>query len=133
MNSLRKKLLIVDDDDSIRNSVKLAIEEQEYVQFDIAESVDVASGIQKMKDMHPDIVILDLHLPDMSGFDLMDIVNKNKSLANTKVIMLTVDDTLANIFKAESKGINAFHFLGKPYNIEDLQALVLSLCLPDKT
>jgi hypothetical protein len=44
--------------------------------------------------------------------------------------MLTADDTLANMFKAENKGIGAFHFLGKPFNISDLQALILSLSLP---
>lgn len=131
MNKLRKKVLIVDDDASIRDSVHLALEEQDYLHIEVSESADVASGIEMMKKIHPDIVILDLHLPDMSGFDFMDIVNKNKGLANTKVIMLTVDDTLANIFKAQDKGIGAYHFLGKPFNISDLQALVIGLCLPN--
>jgi two-component system phosphate regulon response regulator PhoB len=133
MNKLRKKVLIVDDDASIRDSIRLAIEEQEYVQIEVTESADVGSGIEMMKKIHPDIVILDLHLPDKSGFEFMDILNKDKSLANTKVIMITVDDTLANVFKAQDKGIGAYNFIGKPFNILDIQAVVVGLCGPDKT
>lgn len=132
MNQPRKKVLIVDDNASNRDSIRLAIEELDHVHIEVTESVNVASGIEKMKNIHPDIVILDLHLPDMSGFDFMDIVNKNKALANTKVIMLTADDTLANIFKAQDKGIGAYNFIGKPFNIADLQALVIGLCLLNK-
>jgi DNA-binding response OmpR family regulator len=127
------KILIVDDDAYIREAVRLSIEEQDYFSVAVTESVDVASGIQQMKAIHPDIVILDLHMPGETGFDFMDIMHKDKNLANTKVIMMTADDTLANIFKAENKGIGAFHFLGKPFNISDLQALVLSLSLPITT
>jgi two-component system phosphate regulon response regulator PhoB len=133
MNKLRKKVLIVDDDASIRDSIRLAIAEQEYVQIEVTESADAGSGIEMMKKIHPDIVILDLHLPDKSGFEFMDILNKDKSLANTKVIMITVDDTLANVFKAQDKGIGAYNFIGKPFNILDIQALVVGLCGPDKT
>ena len=56
----------------------------------------------------------------------------SESIAETKVIMLTADDQLDNIFKAEDKGIGAYHFLGKPFDISELQALVLDLSLPIK-
>lgn len=124
------KILIVDDDAAIREAVRLTLEEQDYLNVTVTESIDVASGILQMKAIHPDIVILDLHMPDKTGFDFMDIVHMDKRLAKTKVIMLTADDNLANIFKAEDKGIGAFHFLGKPFNISELQALVLGLSLP---
>src|SRR5665647_157953 len=112
MTKPTKKILIVDDDADIREAVRLTLEEQDYLNVEITESSDVTSGIQQMKDTNPDIVILDLHMPNKTGFDFMDIVHKNKRLAKTEVIMLTADDTLDNIFKAESKGIGAYHFLG---------------------
>lgn len=133
MSEPKKKILIVDDDADIRKSVRLAIEEQGLMDVEVTESADAASGIEQLKKLKPDIIILDLHLPDKSGFDFMDILNKNKHLAKTKVIMLTADDTIENIFKARNKGIGAYYFLGKPFNITDLQALVLSLYLPTKT
>ena len=123
------KILIIDDDVSIREAVRLTVEEQDFLNIEVTESADVASGIQQMKAIKPDIVILDLHMPDKTGFDFMNIVQKNKLLAKAKVIMLTADDTLGNLFKAEHKGIGAYHFLGKPFNISELQALVLNLSL----
>ncbi|HVA10816.1 MAG TPA: response regulator [Candidatus Dormibacteraeota bacterium] len=130
MSKPTKKILIIDDDANIREAVRLTVEEQDFLDIKVTESADVASGIQQMKDVRPDIVILDLHMPGKTGFDFMDIVHKNKLLGKAKVIMLTADDTLVNLFKAEHKGIGAYHFLGKPFNISDLQALVLDLSLP---
>jgi DNA-binding response OmpR family regulator len=129
MTKPTKKILIIDDDASIREAVRLTVEEQDFLNIEVTESADVASGIQQMKAIKPDIVILDLHMPDKTGFDFMNIVQKNKLLAKAKVIMLTADDTLGNLFKAEHKGIGAYHFLGKPFNISELQALVLDLSL----
>jgi DNA-binding NtrC family response regulator len=129
MTKPTKKILIIDDDASIREAIRLTVEEQDFLNVEVTESADVTSGIQQMKDIRPDIVILDLHMPGKTGFDFMDIVHKNKLLAKAKVIMLTADDTLGNLFKAEHKGIGAYHFLGKPFNISDLQALVLDLSL----
>jgi two-component system phosphate regulon response regulator PhoB len=124
-----KKILIVDDDADIREAVRLALEEQDYLNIEVTESADVASGIQQMKAIKPDIVILDLHLTDKTGFDFMDIMHKNKRFAKTKVIMLTADDTIENVLKAELEGIGSYNFLGKPFNISELQALVLNLSL----
>jgi len=129
MTKPKRKILIVDDDASIRDAVRLTVEEQDFLDIEVTESADVASGIQQMEAINPDIVILDLHMPDKTGFDFMDIVHKNKLLHKAKVIMLTADDTLGNLFKAEHKGIGAYHFLGKPFNISELQALVLDLSL----
>jgi DNA-binding NtrC family response regulator len=129
MTKPTKKILIIDDDANIREAVRLTVEEQDFLNIEVIESADAASGIQQMKAIKPDIVILDLHMPDKTGFDFMDIVHKNKLLGKAKVIMLTADDTLGNLFKAEHKGIGAYHFLGKPFNISELQALVLDLSL----
>lgn len=133
MKKPTKKILIVDDSKSVRESIRLTLEEQDYVNVEIAESVDTDSGIQQLRKMNPDIVVLDLHMPGKTGFDFMDIMRQDKRFRKTKVIMITVDDTLANIFKAEDKGIEAFCFLGKPFDIFELQALVLKLSLPTPT
>jgi two-component system nitrate/nitrite response regulator NarP len=131
-NKPKKKILIVDDNSDIRKSVSLALQEQDLLDIEVTESDNVTSGIKQLKKVKPDIVILDIHMPGKSGFDFIDYINKNH-LTKTKVIMLSADDTLTNIFKAGDKGINEFLFLGKPFNISELQALVLGLCFPSKT
>lgn len=126
------KILIVDDDAAIRESIRLALEEQEYIDVEVTESANATSGIQDAKRINPDVIILDLHMPNKSGWDFMNILHKDIHLAKTRVIMLTADDTLDNVFKAEKKGIGAYQFLGKPFNISELQELVLRLSLPIK-
>jgi DNA-binding response OmpR family regulator len=121
------KILIIDDDANIRESIRLALEEQDYVTVEITESGGVASGIQQAKTTNPDVVILDLHMPNKNGWDFMNILHKDMRLAKTRVIMLTADDTPDNTFRAEKKGIGAYQFLAKPFNISELQALVLNL------
>ena len=127
-----KKVLVVDDDAGIRESVRLALAEQDYLNIEVTECADVDTGIHQMTFIIPDVVILDLHMPGKNGWDFLDAMRKDKRLANTKVIMLTVDDTLDNIFKGEEKGIEVYQFLGKPFNIAELQSLVLNLCSPIK-
>ncbi len=128
----KRKILIIDDDFDTRKSVSLAVKELPQLDIEITESSDVTSGIEQLEIVKPDVIILDLHFPGKSGFDFMDLMHESKHLSETKVIMITVDDTLENIFKAQSKGIDVYHFLGKPFNISDLRALVLGLCLPSK-
>lgn len=121
------KVLIVDDDAATRESIRLALEEQDYIAIEATECASVASGIQQARDINPDVVILDLHMPNKNGWDFMNILHKNIRLAKTRVIMLTADDTNYNSFQAEKKGIGAYQFLAKPFNISELQALVLNL------
>ena len=124
-----QKVLVVDDDDDTRLAIRLALQEHEYLHVEVTESKDATSAVKLLNEIHPNIIILDLHLPDKSGFDVMDIIVKNKRFAQTHVIMITADNTIGNVFEAEEKGIATNHFLGKPFNISDLQALVLNLSL----
>lgn len=121
------KVLIVDDDADMRESISLALKEQTFVDVEITESSDVISGIKQAKNLYPDVIVLDLHMRNKSGWDFMNILHKNARLANIRVVMLTAYATPENIFKAEKKGIGAYQFLGKPFNIAELQALVLNL------
>ena len=121
------KILIIDDDADIRASIRLALEEQEYVVVEVTESASVSTGIRLTNAINPDVVILDLHMPNKNGWDFMNMLHKNIRLAKTRVIMLTADNTPDNTFQAEKKGIGAYQFLTKPFNILELQALVLNL------
>ena len=60
-------LLFVEDDDSIRLALRLALEDEGY---DVREAGDGRSGLESFQRAEPDLVLLDLRLPDMSGFDV---------------------------------------------------------------
>ncbi|GAC1386456.1 MAG: response regulator [Candidatus Saccharimonadales bacterium] len=128
----QKKILVIDDDRETRKSVKLALEEIQLLDIHVSESVDATNGLRQMKNVLPDVIILDLHLPGKSGFEFMDSMRDDKRFDSTEVIMLTGDDRLDNVFTAEHKGIDVYYFLGKPFNVSDLQAVILQICLPMK-
>jgi two-component system response regulator AtoC len=117
-------LLIIDDDADIVAAIRMALEDQEYVTLTVSHSNSVLDGLEQAEVLRPDIIILDLHMPDKSGFDFMDAIRHNKLQEKLKVIMLTADNSVQNVLTADDKNIKPYRFLGKPFNITDLQAAV---------
>ena len=132
ITKVKKRILIVDDNPGVRESIRLSLEGIDLLEIEVFESTNVSSGLEQLQKVNPDVIILDINKPGKNGFDFLDLVNKNGYLNKTEVIMLSADDTMQNILKAGDKGIDEFLFLGKPFNVSELQALVLSVCLPIK-
>jgi CheY-like chemotaxis protein len=130
LSDIRAKVLIIDDDADIRNAVRLTLESESGVNYVFSEAGNVASGLTAVKSTKPTVIILDLHMPGENGFDFMNKLQKDGLFPRAKVIILTADNSIKNLLEAESKGVNAYHFMGKPFVNDDLRALVLSLVLP---
>ncbi|MEO6125734.1 MAG: response regulator, partial [Ilumatobacteraceae bacterium] len=62
-----QSLLFVEDDDSIRLALRLALEDEGY---EVREAPDGRAGLDAFAEREPDLVLLDLRLPDMSGFEV---------------------------------------------------------------
>ena len=109
-----KKLLIVDDEAGIVEEVKLFFEEEGFKVYTADTGKEGMDWLLKVK---PDVLLLDMKLPDMSGIDVLQF-SKEKS-PGTKVIVNTgyVDQHV--IDEAEKLGRDAF--LQKPFNLERLK------------
>ena len=108
-----KKLLIVDDEMGIVEEVKDFLTEEGYE----VHSADTGSeGIKRLKEVKPDLIILDMKLPDMSGIDVLRVCKQE--CPECKVIVNTgyVDQKL--IDEAEELGRDVF--LQKPFDLERL-------------
>ncbi len=108
------KLLIVDDENGILDEVKEFFEEEGFQVF-AADSGE--EGIQLLKREKPDVLILDMKLPDMSGLLVLKVAKESSPL--TKVIVNTgyIDQNL--IDQAEEMGRDVF--LQKPFDLECLR------------
>ena len=108
-----KKLLIVDDEAGIVEEVKSFFEEEGYEVHTADTGKDGIEGINKFK---PDLMLLDMKLPDMSGINVLKFCKETSP--QTKVIVNTgyVDQNI--IDEAERLGRDAF--LQKPFNLERL-------------
>ncbi len=109
-----KKILIVDDEQGIVEEVKSYFEEEGY---EIRTADTGKEGIETLKEFKPDILLLDMKLPDMSGLAVLK--NCKETSPATKIIVNTgyVDQNI--IDEAERLGRDAF--LQKPFNLERLQ------------
>jgi len=114
----KKKIMVVDDDPDLLHSVKQALE---YMDGDYKVTC-VSSGIQCLKLLKnneiPDLILLDIVMPKMSGWDTLKNLQKNSLWKDIPVVFLTArtDDFAKNTGK-----ILAADYITKPFDINDLK------------
>jgi two-component system response regulator AtoC len=108
---------IVDDDRNIQATLAAIFEQKGYLS---AAAFNVRQALLMIADRKPDVLLLDLGLPDGAGLELLDTVRELHPLL--PVIVVTGNDTLSNAIDSIKKG--AFHFIAKPYVPNELLNLV---------
>jgi DNA-binding NtrC family response regulator len=111
------KILIVDDDDTIRSTMKAILEDEGY-KVDLAASGK--EGIQKAKETSYNIALLDIRLPDIEGVELLKLMKPAEP--RTRKIMVTGYPSTQNAIEALNK--NADAYLIKPVDIEKLLSTI---------
>lgn len=117
-----EKILIVDDNPVNREVVKTRLELNHYQPI---EAVDGIDGIEKMEREKPDLVILDLMMPRMSGYEFCKRVRKEYSPDEAPIIMLTARTEMGDKIYGLQLGAN--DYIAKPFNKEELVARVAVL------
>ena len=107
-----KSVLVVDDSIVIRKMVEIALEDEN---FNIFTAVSGKDGLAVLDDKNPDLLILDLMLPDINGIDMLKTVKASKGIP---VIMLSGKDSPQMVEKARAEGADAF--LPKPFKDDEL-------------
>lgn len=85
-SSSGKKILIIEDDRFLRELIARKLSDEGFV---IIEAVDGEEGIKKIKEKKPDLVLLDLILPSIDGFEVLSQIKKEESLKSIPVIILS--------------------------------------------
>ncbi len=111
------KILIVDDDENIRNTMKTILEDEGYI-VDLAATGSEA--VQKTKNAAYNVALLDIRLPDMEGVELLKLIKE--TVPRTRKIMVTGYPSMQNAISALNK--NADAYLIKPIDIENLLSIV---------
>lgn len=116
-----QNILIVDDDPVIRMLVT------EYLAH-YGHSVEVVESgklcLEKIEQKSPDILILDMLMPDMSGNEVLERLRADPRTANLPIIMLSADKRMA---AQASNGAHADCYIEKPFNIKDFLTAIESL------
>jgi DNA-binding response OmpR family regulator len=111
-----KRILIVDDEKDITDTFKKALEQQEG--FDVITYNDPEQALSKFKENWFDLLLLDIRMPKMSGFELYRRLNKIDS--KPKVCFITAFDIYYDEFKKVFPSLEVKCFLRKPISISDL-------------
>ena len=112
MENKSKHILIVDDDDRIRNLLKDYLTENRYI-VSTAENADNAK--EKLAFIKFDIIILDVMMPGQNGYELTKEIKKNKKIP---IILLTAKGEVENRIKGLELG--ADDYIGKPFEPKEL-------------
>ncbi len=114
-----KKILAVDDEKHIVRLVQVNLERAGY---EVVTANDGREALQKVKDEQPDLVVLDVMMPYMDGFEVLQSLRRNPETADIPVIMLTAKAQDADVFKGWQSGVDCY--LTKPFNPMELITFV---------
>jgi len=120
----RKKILVVDDDKIIVETIVQSLEEDEFGYEMISASDGFEAGLQ-VNHFKPDLLILDIMMPDINGYEVCQKVKSNPETKNTKIVVLSayLDD---DAFK-QMKEYGADACFSKPLPLEQLKVEVAKL------
>jgi len=91
-----KNILIVDDEDDIRN---LMTEVLSFNGYNVLSARDGKEALSKIKKERVDLIILDINLPDINGYDVFKLILNNEKTKNIPVIIFSSSDTVSSINK----------------------------------
>jgi len=116
MPDAQRTILIVDDEPNLRHAVKLYLDEEGYTTFTASDGVD---ALEKIRDKLPDLVVLDVMMPQMDGFETL---KRLRQFSNVPVIMLTVRGEEAD--KVKGLQLGADDYVPKPFSQRELLARI---------
>lgn len=111
------KILVIDDDSSICETLELYLAEEGY---EVHTALTGTDGLNKAVEVLPDVVILDIRLPDIDGFTVLEDLKEDGE--ETRVIMITAHHDMDTTIKAMKEG--AFDYIHKPINIDELDIAI---------
>jgi PAS domain S-box-containing protein len=114
----KRKILLVDDNQMVCKALGRLLETSGH---EVAVAFDGQSALEKAREFQADVMVLDLELPDMGGYELLEQLKKLKPLANTKSIALTGYGEECR----RNAGVEFDHFLTKPADAKVLENLLL--------
>ena len=101
----KKKILVVDDDENLR---LVLVDKLNIVGFDAVGASNGKEGLEKALKIHPDVILLDIMMPVMNGWDMLKKLREDKWGNEAKVIMLTVAEDTEAIARAVEGGSLAY-------------------------
>ncbi len=115
----RPIIMIVDDDMDSLLPLKRSLERENYK---VVEAYNGQEALQKATTLTPDVILLDLMMPGMDGYEVCNRLKKEITSKNTQIIMLTARDDVVD--KVRGLELGADDYVTKPFNLSELKARI---------
>ncbi len=113
------RILAVDDEPNIVRLIQVNLERNGYT---VETANNGVQALAKIRERRPDLVVSDVMMPEMGGFELLDSIRMDPALADLPVIMLTAKTQDADVVRGYSTGVDMY--LTKPFNPMELLQFV---------
>ena len=117
--SMQTNILIVEDDMAIREMMAFSLRREG---FDTYKAASGHEALEQLNQVHPDLIVIDWGLPDMSGIDLIDMIRRDEVIKEVPIIMLTARAEENDKIKGLERG--ADDYLTKPASMLELMARI---------
>ncbi|WP_294258554.1 Hpt domain-containing protein [uncultured Comamonas sp.] len=112
-------VLVVDDSITVRRVTQRLLQREGYR---VTLAADGLQAMERLQDERPTLVLSDIEMPRMDGFDLLRNIRADQTLAGMPVVMIT--SRIAQKHREMARDLGANHYLGKPYSDEELLGLI---------
>ena len=116
-------VLVVDDSITVRRVTQRLLKREGYR---VVLAADGLQALEKLQEEKPAVVLSDIEMPRMDGFDLARNIRADERLRDLPIIMIT--SRIAEKHREHAKELGVDHYLGKPYSEDELMGLVRSYC-----
>jgi excisionase family DNA binding protein len=121
------RVLIVDDEKDVRQLIRWVIETN-YENVIVEEAEEGFTAGWKTRDFSPDLVILDMHMPGLNGFDFLEIIHRCSEAKSPYILVVSALDEI----EKKVLEMGADDFLAKPFHVSELQKKISLLRSPRK-
>ena len=116
-------ILVVDDSITVRRVTQRLLQREGYR---VVMAADGLQALERLLDERPSVVLSDIEMPRMDGFDLARNIRSDARLAGLPIVMIT--SRIAEKHREHAMSLGVDHYLGKPYSEEELMGLVRHYC-----
>ncbi|MDH4163450.1 MAG: response regulator [Nitrospirota bacterium] len=122
MTTMQKKILIADDNENIRDALTYLLEDEGYELFLAKDGKDT---IRMVREHHPDVLFLDIMMPEINGYDVCKTIKEDPALKQTHIIILTAKGQVAEQERGKEAG--ADEYIVKPFSPMDILSKIKTI------
>lgn len=121
----KRRVLVIEDEDNIAIALDYLITREGYACDRVASG---GTALAHIRQTHPDLVLLDVMLPEVSGYEICQNVRLDPHLADVKILMMTARGSA--IERRKGLALGADGFISKPFELDDLRKQVRRMLEP---